>query len=119
MDIEIEIDLVKPIPKEQLEKFEDRVIYNVAVNTREYTKSSDAYPYLSGELQRSEIAAPIVGSDKVYGLDRGVDYASAVYKYENAKWTNKKTQPHWYMTNFKNQGNTIIHNAVASALKEV
>lgn len=117
--MEVEVQILQDIPKDQIEKFEDRVVYNIAVNTREFTKSSNSYPYLSGDLQRSEISAPITGSDKQYGLSGGVSYANRVYKMENVNWTNKETQPHWYITNFKIQGNTIITNAVHSALKEV
>lgn len=117
--MEVEVQIIQDIPKQQIEKFEDRVVYDVAVNTREFTKSSNSYPYLSGTLQRSEISAPIVGKNKEYGLTRGVDYASYVYKMVSPNWTNKNTQPHWYMTNFKIKGNTIITNAVHSALKEV
>lgn len=117
--MEVEVVILKDIPSEQIGQFEDRVVYNVAVNTREFTKSSNSYPYLSGTLQANEISAPIMGNNKEYALTRGVDYASYVYKFEKANWTNKNTQPHWYMTNFKTQGNTIITNAVHSALKEV
>lgn len=115
----IEVAIIKDIPVQQINNFEDRVVYNVAVNTREFTKSSDTYPYLSGTLKREEIKAPIVGSNKQYGLDRGVDYATYVYKMDGVQWTNKTTQPHWYMANFKNQSNLIVNNAVNSALKEV
>lgn len=115
----VEIQIIKDIPKDQIEKFEDRTTYNVAVFTREYTKTSNAFPYLSGTLKRSELSSPIVGSNKSYGLSAGTDYAVYVYRMENANWTNKNTMPHWYMANFKTQGNTVTNNAVKSALKEV
>ena len=115
----VEVQIVKDIPKEQIEKFEDRVVYGFAVETREYTKQDKVFPYKSGTLERSEIAAPIVGSKLNYGLTAGVDYAVAVYKLDNAHWTNSNTKPHWYMTTLKTKEKTIQNNAVASALREV
>lgn len=115
----IEVQIVKDIPVQQISKFEDRVVYNIAVNTREFTKSSRTYPRLSGTLEREEVKAPIIGNNKQYGLQSGVDYAIYVYALDKANWTNKITEPHWYMNNFKRQQNTIVVNAVNAALKEV
>ena len=42
-------------------------------------KGLRAFPYLSGELERQEIAEPITGSNKEYGLRVQVDYAKRVY----------------------------------------
>lgn len=117
MDIEIEI--IKGIPVEQIENFEDKTVYNCAVFTREYTKNANAFPYLTGELARQEIASAIIGSNKEYGLSTGVDYAVNVWKMENPKWTNPNTQPQWYYSVFNKNGGTIVHQAVSSALKEI
>lgn len=115
----VKFEWVKPIPKEQINQFEDRVVYNTAVYTREYTKGSGVYPYLSGELSRSESASPIVGSHKEYGLTAGVDYALYVWNMKNVNWTNSSTQPQWYYTQFKNNAETIVNQAISSALKEI
>ena len=115
----IEVKIVKDLPVEQINKFEDKVVYDVAVLTREFTKSSNAFPYLTGELQRQEIAAPIIGSNKDYGLSAGVSYATRVYNFKNANWTNPSTQPQWYYNVFNKNGNTIISDSVVRALKEV
>lgn len=115
----VEVEIIKELPKKQILGLEDRVVYNTAVLTREYTKNANAYPYLSGELQRSEIAAPITGSNKEYGLLSGVDYAKYVWKYNNAVWTNPSTQPKWYYTTYKNQSAVITQNALVRALKEI
>ena len=77
--MKIDIEIIKGLPVEQINMFEDRTIYNVAVETREMTKGFRAFPYLSGELERTEIAEPITGSNKEYGLSAGVDYAKYVY----------------------------------------
>ena len=115
----IEVKIVKGLPVEQINIFEDRVVYDVAVLTREFTKSSKAYPYLTGELERQEVAAPIVGSNKDYGLTAGVNYATRVYNYKNANWTNPSTEPQWYYNVFNKNGNTILSESVIRALKEV
>lgn len=118
--MEIEIQILQDIPEEQIKLFEDRTIYNVAVFTREFTKGSSAFPYLSGELQRSEVALPIQDlGNKTYGLGAGVDYAKYVWGYNKANWTNPNTEPKWYASVFKNSNATIINNAVQTALKEV
>jgi hypothetical protein len=115
----VEVEIIKDIPKQQIEKFEDKVVYNTAILTREYTKSANAYPYLTGRLRSSEVSSPVVGVNKEYGLTAGVKYASRVWDYNNVNWTNPSTRPQWYYTTFKNQTNTIVSNAVVRALKEI
>ena len=34
----IEVKVIRGIPKDQINKFEDKVVYNTAVATREYVK---------------------------------------------------------------------------------
>lgn len=114
-----EIKWEKEIPIDQINKFEDRVIYDCAVFTREFTKGTSAFPYLTGELERQEIAAPIVGSDKSYGLTGGVDYAKYVWRMNNANWTNQATKPQWYYTEFRNNAEKIVGQAINAALKEI
>lgn len=116
MKVEIEI---KGIPSKQIERFEDRVVYNSAVLTREETKSLNAFPVRTGDLMRQEIAQQIIGNNKEYGLGSGVDYAPRVYKYENVKWTNKTTLPHWYYSVFNKKGDIILNNSVQRALMEI
>lgn len=115
----VEVTILKPIPKNQIKQLEKRVVYNAAVFTREFTKNANAFPYLTGELQRTEIAAPIAGEGMEYGLTAGVGYATRVYKYTNAEWTNPATQPQWYFSVFKKEGKTIINQAFNTAIKEV
>lgn len=115
----IEFKVIKGIPEEQINKFQDRTVYNTAVLTREETKSLNAYPVRSGELKRQEIAQQIIGNDKEYGLGSGVDYAHRVYKYENVKWTNNSTLPHWYYSVLNKNGAMILANATVRALKEI
>lgn len=117
--MEVEITIKKELPKNQIEKFEDRVVYNVAVMTRETTKDNNFFPHLTGELERQEIAAPIIGSNKTYSLQSGVDYAKYVWKMTNVNWTNKQTQPQWYYNAFYKTKEIITSAAVSKVLKEI
>lgn len=117
--MEIEIEIIKELPVEQINDFEEKVVYDIAVFTREFTKGANAFPYLTGELQRQEIAAPIVGSNKEYGLAPGVDYATKVWTFQHPKWTNPDTQPQWYYSVFDKNTTTIVNQAVNTALKEI
>lgn len=115
----IQFKWVKPLPTKQINAFEDRVVYNTALYTREYTKGTSAFPRLTGELERQEIAAPIVGSNKNYALTGGTDYAGYVWRMTGVNWSNKATQPQWYYTTFKNNAEKIVSQAISSALKEI
>lgn len=117
--MEVELEIVKDIPVKQINEFEEKTIYNCAVFTREFTKNRNAYPYLSGELARQEIASSIIGSNKEYGLTSGTDYATKVWKMNNVKWTNPSTQPQWYKSVFNRNVGEIVHQAVNTALKEI
>jgi len=113
----VEIEIVKGIPSEQIKNFLDKTVYNVAVETREETKSLNAFPVRTGTLQREEVAQEIIGNNKEYGLGAGTSYASKVYQFDKVNWTNKSTLPHWYYTVYNRKGATILTNAVNKALK--
>lgn len=115
----IEIQIIKDLPTEQINQFEDKTVYNCALFTRELTKSTRAFPYRTGELERNEIAEPITGSNKEYGLTRGVSYATYVWKMKNANWTNPNTQPQWYYSVLNKSGMSILTEAVNKSLKEI
>lgn len=115
----VEVRIIKGIPTQQINKFEDRVVYNTAVATREYTKGRNAYPYRTGELRRQEVASAITGSNKEYGLGAGVNYAKYVWKMTNANWTNPSTVPQWYYNMFRQKGALLLNNAVIRAKGEI
>lgn len=115
--MDIEIKIIKGIPTQQINKFEDRVVYNTAVLTREYVKGRNAYPYRTGELRRQEVASPILGSNKSYSLGAGVNYAKYVWKMIDVKWTNPSTIPQWYYNTFRQKGAVILTNAVITSKK--
>lgn len=117
--MEVKVEIIKGIPEDKLDLFKDRVVYYTAVATREYTKSRNAYPYLTGELARQEIASSITGSDAEYNLLAGTDYAKKVYNFRNANWTNKQTIPSWYYNVYRQKGAGLTLNAVIRAIKEI
>jgi len=117
--MDIEVKIIKGIPENQIKHFEDKTVYNCALLTREITKSSNAYPYLTGKLSRNEIALPIEGNNASYSLGTGVDYAKRVYSYKNVNWTNPSTKPQWYHSIFEKNAGTIVGDAVSHALREV
>jgi len=117
--MEITINVKKGIPEKEIKNFEKKVVYNTAVYTREHTKGASAYPYLTGKLERSEVALPIQGSGMEYGLGAGVSYAVSVWKKTNANWTNSSTQPQWYYSVFKKEYASIVSQAVNTSLKEL
>lgn len=115
----IEVEIIKGIPKDKINKFEDRVVYNTAAITREYVKSSHGYPYLSGKLERTETASAITGGNKEYNLLAGVDYAKYVWDMTNVNWTNSETIPKWYYNAFRQKGNIFLVNAIIRAMEEI
>lgn len=115
----IEVEIIKDIPEADIKKYEDRVVYYCAFLTREYTKGMGAYPYLTGELERNEVASQITGKDAEYNLLCGVDYAKSVWKMDNVNWTNQSTEPQWYKNVYRKYQKTILNTATTRAIKEI
>lgn len=117
--MKLEAEIIKDIPEKQIKIYQDKVVYYTAVETREYTKGMGAYPRLTGELERTEVASPITGGNATYNLLAGVRYAKYVWNYNNAKWTNAKTVPQWYKNIYKKYHNRILHTAKTRASQEI
>ena len=115
----ITVEWTKEFPKKKIFVFEDKVVYNTAVFTREYTKATNAYPYRTGKLAREEIKQPIGGSNRQYYLTNGTDYDVKVWNMTNVNWTNPNTKPQWYYNQFKASTTKIIKSAINAALKEI
>ena len=115
----LEAQIIKEIPEKQLNQFKDRVVYYTASLTREYTKGMGAYPELSGDLKRYEIASHITGGNAQYNLLAGVDYAKYVWNFNNVKWTNPNTIPKWYYNVYRQKGKIILTNASTRAMREI
>ena len=115
----VEIKMLKKIPEREIERFTDKTIYNVAVLTREETKSRRAFPHRTGRLEQTEVSERITGSNKEYELNAGVGYAVYMYNLDKANWTNPRTEPHWYYIMYERYQDRIVKEAVDRALKEV
>lgn len=115
-----EFIILADLPREQIRKFESNVVKNAATLTRERTKTSEAFPYLTGELERTEVGDDIIVSSELeYGLSAGVTYAKYVWNMENVHWTNKKTEPKWYLEIYKKHKEDILQTAVVTSLGSV
>lgn len=117
--ITINVDIVKDIPKNKIKQYEDRAVYYVAVETREYTKGMNAYPELTGDLKRTEIASPVTGGNAEYNLLAGTKYAKYVWNMTKVKWTNSSTIPQWYSNVYKKHQATILESAKTKAGADV
>lgn len=123
MNIKVEIDIPKKLPIKELDSYIDRVVFNTARITLDYTNSKQRFPYLTGELNRASMAEGVVSEgNKTYHLGAsGVDYAPIVWEYpqKGTNWTNPNTYAKWYVTEFENEKEIITHQAVNNALKMV
>jgi hypothetical protein len=118
--ISVSVTIPKGLPTQQLEKFQDRVVYSMARNTLDYTNSKKHFPYLTGELNRAAMAEGVRSSrTKEYYIGaKGVNYAPTVWEYpQNTNWTNPETYAQWYITEFKYDKDKIVKNAISNALR--
>ena len=119
--INVSVQIPKELPVQQLDSYMDKVVHNVARITLDYTNSKQRFPYLSGELNRASMAEGVVSDgNKTYHLGaRGVSYAPAVWKFsqKGTRWTNPNTFAQWYITEFKNEKELIVSQAVNNAIR--
>lgn len=113
----IEVTIIKDIPKDKVKTFEDKVVYEIARETLDRT--AGFFPRLTGDLEIGSYAMGVVGSNKEYGIgsearnSRGEYYAKYVWKYpQNTNWTNPATLAQWYTTVFGNHAEQITNSAI-------
>ena len=119
MNIKVTVEVPKDIPKDALNYFVDRTVYNMAAITLERTEQH--IPYRTGHMHDDEIARGVQGTYKTYtlGNDRYY-YARYVWGFpQDVNWTNKKSYAQWFITEFKNCKETITSLAVARAKKVI
>ena len=110
----VEVEIIKDIPKQDIQRFEDTTIYNIARETLNMT--AGFFPRLTGDLERGSYAMGVVGSNKSYGIGSTVDYAKYVWEYpQNTNWTNSATLAQWYYTKFIVYKEQIINHATKGA----
>lgn len=117
--ITFDIEWIKDIPRKELNGFEDEVVYRVARMTLDFTIPH--IPYLTGKLQKASLKFGVQGSDKVYSLGAtdDVPYARTVYNYSQTgtNWTNPRSYSQWFYTEYYNQKETILGNAITTSYK--
>lgn len=116
--IGIKIEMPKELPVKELTQYCDDVVFNVARATLDFTNSKGHFPYLTGELNRASMAEGVVKeSYATYHVGAsGVNYAPAVWNYpQNTNWTNPNTYAQWFITEFKNDKELIMYQAVSRA----
>lgn len=111
----IDITIIKDIPKKQIDRFTDLVVEGVARGTLDMTAGH--FPRLTGDLERGSYALGVRGSNKTYYLGTTVDYAKYVWDYPqtHTHWTNPNTYAKWYYTTFKNKQEHIVNQAITGA----
>lgn len=123
MNIKVEIDIPRQLPIRELDNYIDDVVFNTARVTLDFTNSKKRFPYLTGELNKASMAEGVVSDgNKTYHLGAsGVDYAPIVWEYpqKGTNWTNPDTYAKWYMTEFENEKEQIMNQAVDNAIRKV
>lgn len=120
--ISCDIEIIKELPKDKINQWEDKVVYMISRKTLDFTDSNRHFPYLTGKLNEASMNEGVVKlGNKTYGLGaRGVEYAPKVWQYgENTNWTNKNTLPQWYMGVFDKYKNEILEDAINVSNNEV
>lgn len=112
----IEVTIIKDIPKEQIHKFENNTVYEMARETLDRT--AGFFPRLSGDLERGSYAMGVEGSNLEYCLGtigKAEDYAKYVWKKPQSltNWTNPATLAQWYITVFGNHAEQITNTAIS------
>lgn len=118
MNIKVNVEIPKQLPINQLNKYIDYTVYNIARITLDFTNSQHRFPRLTGELRRSAIAEGVVrDKEKTYHLGAaGTDYAPDVWDYpQSTNWTNPSTYAQWYMKEFKKEKHLITSLAVSNS----
>lgn len=103
--------------RSNLKSFEDEVVYRVARITLDFTIPH--IPYRTGDLNKSSLAFGVQGQDMVYSLGAEVPYAEYVWNMDQdtTNWTNPRSYSRWFLTEFRNQKETILGNAVSTSWK--
>ena len=110
---------VNPSLKSDLERFNDKVIYNCAYKT--LNQSIPIIP-LSNEvntekLRLSSIAYGVKGSKGDYKIGSPTSYASRVWKLSDTRthWTTGGTHSKWFERVWKEKQQLILQSAISEA----
>ena len=111
----IKTKIVRELPKKDIDKYVDRTVYNIAALTLQYTDPH--IPVRSKHMYDDLYARGVKGRNKRYNLGTDeTDYAIYVWNMpKGTHWTNKQSYPQWFMTEFNNNKEKIVDQAISRA----
>ena len=114
-----DVSWIKELPTQEIKGFEDEVVYRTARMTLDFT--SPHIPRRTGTLKLASESFGVQGQDKVYrlGATEKAPYAKYVWNFDQSStnWTNLRSYSRWFLTEFVNQKETILGNAVSISYK--
>lgn len=119
MNIKVKIEVPRKLPTKQLYQFTDRTVYNIAALTLE--KTEPHVPKRSQHMFNDIMARGVKGADRTYTLGvNDTQYAKYVWDMpKGTRWTNPKSYPQWFITEFKNEKEKIVNQAVNRAMRVI
>ena len=96
----------------RLSEMSDKVMYAFARATIDMTGVTHATAYLTGETERSMYARGVQPTQNGYYIGNFTSYAERVYTLNDANWSNKLTQPHWFNNILDKYGDMMLENCV-------
>lgn len=111
----IKTRVVRELPKKNIERFVDRTVYNIARITLENTEPH--IPVLSKHLYDDFFARGVKGGNARYTLGTtDTEYTMFVWNMpKGTHWTNKQTYPQWFITEWNNNKEKIVDQAINQA----
>ena len=119
---QISFKVIKPMPVKEISNWEDKVVYGIARATLDFTNTTRAFPYLTGNLQRASMSEGVRSKEKgtYYIGAYNVPYGRTVWNYgSKTNWTNKSTLPQWYKSVYQKYMNEINSIALKNAESEL
>ena len=122
--IDVSIEIKRDLPKDQLKKWQDKVIYSMAREVLDFTDSKSHFPRRTGDLQITSKAVGVLKlGNASYGLDYDHDkvpYAIRVWNMgDGTHWTNDNTLPQWYASVFDKYKTEIVQLAIKNSESEL
>ena len=123
MNVKVDVEIPRNIPIKELNRYVDNTVFNAARITLDFAVDKERIPYRKGNLQKATEAYGVEKmGDKTYqlGVDSTVSYAKYVWDYpQKTNWTNPNTYAKWFITEYKNERELIMHRAIENAKKGI
>lgn len=103
-----------------LKTIPDRVIWNVARNVLDQSRSDGIIPKDTGKLRTTSMKGGVQKmSNGSYYIGSYTSYAKYVWKMPNGtNWSEPGSSSQWYTKTIERHGQTIIHNAINKGWRE-